>query len=83
MRGGELVHDCIAAKTGEPLVTHFARGSFQVLGVFEVYEQVEELATQINAARNTAWFAIVISMTLLYLVLVGLIGMLAFRRKDL
>ncbi len=48
------------------------RGTFRVVGVFEVYQQVEDLVTQIQLAQSRAWAAIALSMGALYLVLVGL-----------
>ncbi len=48
------------------------RGTFHVVGVFEVYQQVEDLVTQIQVAQSRAWTAIAFSMGALYLVLVGL-----------
>ena len=48
------------------------RGTFRVVGVFEVYQQVEDLVTQIQLAQSRAWTAIALSMGALYLALVGL-----------
>ncbi len=58
----------------EVYVPVLERGTFNVLGVFEVYEQVEDLAVQIEEGRATAWRAIILSMGVLYLVLVGLVA---------
>ena len=48
------------------------RGTFRVVAVFEVYQQVEDLVTQIQIAQDRAWTAIIASMAALYIVLVGL-----------
>ncbi|MDQ2806039.1 MAG: adenylate/guanylate cyclase domain-containing protein [Chloroflexota bacterium] len=48
------------------------RGTFRVVGVFEVYQQVEDLVSQIQLAQSRAWTAIALSMGALYLILVGL-----------
>ena len=56
----------------EVYVPIIERGTFRVVGVFEVYQQVEDLVTQIQLAQSRAWAAIALSMGALYLVLVGL-----------
>jgi class 3 adenylate cyclase len=56
----------------EVYVPILERGTFRVVGVYEVYQQVDTLLTQIRLAQTRAWTAITLSMAVLYLALVGL-----------
>jgi class 3 adenylate cyclase len=58
----------------EVYVPVLQRGTFQVIGVFEVYEQIEDLTMEIEAARTATWQTIILGMGVLYLVLVGLVA---------
>lgn len=50
------------------------RGTFQQLGVFEVYEDIGTLTDQIRTAQALAWGGISLGLGVLYLVLVGLVA---------
>jgi class 3 adenylate cyclase len=62
------------SKLLELYVPVLARGSFQVLGVFEVYEQIDDLVLQIQEAQITAWQGITVGLGAFYLVLIGIVA---------
>lgn len=49
-------------------------GTFETLGVFEVYQEVDDIAEAVDTSKTNAWGAIIIGMGGLYLILVGLVA---------
>ncbi|HMA34605.1 MAG TPA: adenylate/guanylate cyclase domain-containing protein [Chloroflexia bacterium] len=75
---GEPAPGSAAPVTSPPLIEVYVpilrRGTFEQLGVIEVYEEAGDLTGEIQRAQGQAWGAIVVGLGLLYGALIGLVA---------